>query len=399
MEIGGTSCDVTLMGKGQVAVSDDLMIADYQLATPSVEIYTVGAGGGTIAGVDAAGLVFVGPEGAGARPGPACYGFGGERPTVTDAQLVLGRLRPGPYAGGAVSLDAGLAHRAIEEHVAKPLGVDVERAAIGIIQVLEQNLLHAVERMSIERGHNTRHFTLLAAGGAGPMHGSPVARMLGCRRVYVPRQAGAFCALGMLYSDIRQDFMRVHLAELLDCDMAALRNAYDGLIAEARRTLDEEGLSGAAARIEREMDLRYRGQQWSVRVPVSGEGDVDVGAVKSAFEAEHDRLYGHVQPMSVIEITQLRVVARGVLSPPTPAHPDPAATPANPFETRPVYLDARTGWAQTRVYRGTDLTAGHEIAGPTLIEEQTTTVLVGAGDTLRVDASGNFEIELGGGDA
>ena len=222
MEIGGTSCDVMVMAKGQVPVADELVIDGYHLTTPSVEIHTVGAGGGAIAWVDDAGLLHVGPQGAGARPGPAAYGLGGENPTVTDAQLVLGRLRPGPLAGG-VTLDGKLARQAIETKLARPLGLSVEDAASGVIRLLEQNLLHAVERLSIERGHNPATFTLVAAGGAGPMHGAEVARALGCKRALLPRAAGAFCAMGMLQSDVRQDYMHVFLADLDTVDRAEPR--------------------------------------------------------------------------------------------------------------------------------------------------------------------------------
>nr|MCH9672403.1 hydantoinase/oxoprolinase family protein [Gammaproteobacteria bacterium] len=206
MEIGGTSCDVMLMANGQVATRDDVAIGGYHVSAPAIDIHTVGAGGGTIAGVDSAGMLYVGPQGAGARPGPACYGFGGLLPTVTDAQLVLGRLRPGPYASGSISLDMSAARRAIDTYVATPLGISIEDAAAGIISLLEQNLLHAVEFISIERGHSPRRFTLVAAGGAGPMHGATIARGLGCERVYIPRAAGALCAIGMLHADVRQDF-------------------------------------------------------------------------------------------------------------------------------------------------------------------------------------------------
>ena len=155
---------------------------------------------GTIAWIDSAGMLCVGPQGAGANPGPACYGLGGTEPTATDAHLVLGRLKPGPYAGGAVTLDLERAEAAIARKIAEPLGINTEAAAIGILQLLEQNVLHAVERISIERGYDPSRFVLVAAGGAGPMHGTSVARALGCRQVYIPRQAGAFCAIGMLYS-------------------------------------------------------------------------------------------------------------------------------------------------------------------------------------------------------
>ena len=172
MEIGGTSCDVMLMHNGRVAITDMLSVNDYDLVTPSVDIHTVGAGGGTIAGLDGAGLMFAGPEGAGANPGPAAYGLGGKRPTVTDAHLVLGRMRPGPYAGGSVNLDLDAAEEAIDVAVATPAGISRTEAAAGVIRLVEQNLLHAVERISIQRGYNPSRFTLIACGGAGPMHGA-----------------------------------------------------------------------------------------------------------------------------------------------------------------------------------------------------------------------------------
>ena len=170
------------------------------LAIPSVDVFTIGAGGGTIAGVDRAGLLFARPRGAGAVPGPACSGQGGTEPTVTDAQLVLGRLQSGGYAGGSVSLDETLAREAIERRIARPLGIGVEEAAAGVIRLVEQNLLHAVQEISSERRHDPRRFVLVTAGGAGPMHGAGIGRLLGCREVYVPRLSGVYCALGMLHN-------------------------------------------------------------------------------------------------------------------------------------------------------------------------------------------------------
>ena len=305
MEIGGTSCDVMVMAKGQVPVADELVIDGYHLTTPSVEIHTVGAGGGAIAWVDDAGLLHVGPQGAGARPGPAAYGLGGENPTVTDAQLVLGRLRPGPLAGG-VTLDGKLARQAIETKLAKPLGLSVEDAASGVIRLLEQNLLHAVERLSIERGHNPATFTLVAAGGAGPMHGAEVARALGCKRALLPRAAGAFCAMGMLQSDVRQDYMHVFLADLDTVDRASLEAGFAELEARAREALGREGFANGSAALSREIDLRYDGQQWPVRVAlgadlrcrrgaatIRGRASAAVRSHPAGREARHHRAARH----------------------------------------------------------------------------------------------------------
>jgi N-methylhydantoinase A len=392
MEIGGTSCDVILMSRGQVAFTDMLDIGGYKCVTPSVEVHTIGAGGGTIAHVDSAGLLHVGPQGAGARPGPACYGLGGTEPTITDAQVVLGRLKPGRYAGGAVAIDAKLAFQAVERAIAKPLGLDVEEAASGMIRLMDQKLLHAVQRLSTERGHDPRRFTLVAAGGAGPLHGAGIGRALGCRRVYLPRLSGAFCALGMLHADMRHDYVRMHLARLDDADRERIAAIFAGLEAEAGATLQREGFANGNARLLRALDLRYLGQQWDVTVAIDDR--FDAGAIRRGFEAEHDRLFGHIQPGGIIEITKLRVTGIGTLPRLEAARPPAAATPATPVERRKVWVDRRAGWQEVPIYEGASLDPGHTILGPAIINEATTTVLVGAGDTLSVDAAANFSIAL-----
>jgi N-methylhydantoinase A len=394
MEIGGTSCDVMVMARGHVPVADELMIDGYHLTTPSVEIHTVGAGGGTIAWVDDAGLLHVGPRGAGARPGPAAYGLGGEEPTITDAQLVLGRLRPGPLAGGAVTLDGTLARRAVESKVAKPLGLSVEEAAAGVTRLLEQNLLHAVERLSIERGHNPATFTLVAAGGAGPMHGAAVARALGCRRALLPRASGAFCALGMLQSDVRQDFMHVFLAALDSLDLDSLETGFAQLEKRARDALAQGGFAGDSVAIERAIDLRYDGQQWPVRVAVGGAG-FDAAVVRATFEAEHQRLFGHIQPGGRLSLTALRVVGRGKLDWTPPAARSPQTAPPEPRERRKVWIDPTHGWREVPIYAGADLRPGCRLDGPLLVEESTTTAFVGPRDLLEVDERDDFLVHIG----
>ncbi|MFZ5779666.1 MAG: hydantoinase/oxoprolinase family protein [Pseudomonadota bacterium] len=394
MEIGGTSCDVMVMARDSVPVSDELVIDGYHLTTPSVEIHTVGAGGGTIAWVDAAGLLHVGPQGAGARPGPAAYGLGGEQPTVTDAQLVLGRLKPGALAGGAVTLDGRLARRAVEMKLAGPLGLSAEEAAAGVIRLLEQNLLHAVERLSIERGHNPATFTLVAAGGAGPMHGAAVARALGCRRALLPRAAGAFCAMGMLQSDVRQDYMQVFLADLDKVDGASLAGAFAQLEGRAREALAKDGFDGDAAAIEREADLRYEGQQWPVRVGLGAS--FDPARARATFEAEHQRLFGHIQPAGRIEVTALRVIGRGLLDWTPAAARSPQKTAPAPREKRKVWIDPAHGWREVPVYDGVDLRPGCLLDGPLLVEERTTTAFIGPRDRLEVDARDDFLVHIGG---
>ena len=394
MEIGGTSCDVILMRGGAVPTTDQFQVAGYHLSVPAVDIHTIGAGGGTIAGTDSGGMLFAGPRGAGAHPGPAAYGFGGTDPTVTDAQLVLGRMKPGPYAGGSVTLDLAPAIDAIERAVARPLGIGVDAAAIGIIRLVEQKLLQAVQRISVERGYDPRQFVLVAAGGAGPMHGAVIGRLLNCPKVYVPRLSGAFCALGMLHSNVRHDYVRVHVARLDDSEPARLAAAFGELEVRAAATLREAGFAPGATQLAREMDLRYLGQQWDVRVGLHGAGTPDRDAVRRSFEAEHRRLFGHDQPGGIVEVTNLRVIGIGMLPPLQPTRGTSADQPAVPFERRPVYLDAQRGRAMTAVYRGADLKPGHRIGGPLLVEEQTTTVFVGPDDELEVDAADNFIIHV-----
>ena len=392
MEIGGTSCDVILMSRGKVAFTDLLDIGGYQCVTPAVDVHTIGAGGGTIAHVDPAGLMQIGPRGAGARPGPACYGLGGTDATITDAQVVLGRLHAGAYAEGAVRIDADLARAAIERCVARPLSLSVERAATGIVELMDQKLLHAVQRMSSERGHDPRRLTLVAAGGAGPLHAVAVARSLGCAQAYVPRLSGAFCALGMLNASVRHDFFRMHLAELAaDCAIA-LEPLFAALEEQARAALRREGFREGAIRLGRALDLRYRGQQWDI--PVDVERALDPDAIRESFDAEHGRLFGHVQPGGAIEITKLRVSGVGAIEPLVHAKPPRAAAMPKPRERRNVWIDARAGWRETPIYAGCALQPGHALDGPAIVDEQTTTLLIGCGDRLDVDPTGNYRIAL-----
>ena len=393
MEIGGTSCDIAMMAGGRVGLTDALSIDGYDLTLPSVDVHTIGAGGGTIAGVDAGGLLYAGPAGAGAVPGPACYGRGGTQPTATDAQVVLGRLAPGTFAGGNITIDGDRARHAVEEHIAAPLGLSVEDAAAGVIRLLEQKLLQGVQRISSERGHDPRRFTLVACGGAGPIHGAPVARRLGCARVFVPKLAGAFCALGLLNSDLRQDYVRVLFADLDGADAGTLDAAWAAMRDEAAATLADCGIAEEARGYERAADLRYRGQQWDVTVAV---GDVfDPGAVRQRFEAEHERLFGHIQPEGTIEITKLRLSGIGRVERARPPAAGLAATEApTPRAVRPVWLDETSGWREVPVYDHADLRPGHRLAGPLVVDEATTTILVGTNDRLDILSSGDYLIHV-----
>jgi N-methylhydantoinase A len=396
MEIGGTSCDVAVAVGGTVPVIDGLEVGGYHLDVPAVDVHTIGAGGGTIARTDTAGLLCVGPDGAGADPGPACYGRGGQVPTATDAHLVLGRLRPGPYAGGSVELDDDLARRAIADRLAGPLGVTVEEAAIGVLTLLEEHLRHAVETITIQRGRDPRSMTMVVAGGAGGLHGSRVARALGCRRLVVPAEAGVFCALGMLDSDLRRDVSRSVVGRL---DDVGATGVLELLADEQRRTdrlVETEWPDGVAIASSWYADLRYPGQMWSVRVAIDSSAStelVSTATLRTAFEAEYERLYGHVQPAGELELTGVGVVARGDIGAAPAVTLDVSDHPV-PIERRRCWLDPSAGWRDVPVYAGRDLGVGVTLDGPYVIEERTTTVLGGIGDVLVVGAAGDLEVEL-----
>lgn len=393
MEIGGTSCDVLMMNDGAVALAEESLIAGYHVSLPSIDVHTVGAGGGTIARVDAGGMLKVGPWGAGAVPGPACYGLGGERPTVTDALLVLGRLGTGNFADGAIELDSVLAECALREHIAEPLNIDLHEAAIGIISILEQNLLHAVERISIERGHDPSGCVLVAAGGGGPMHGAAVARSVGCKKVYVPRQAGAYCALGMLNADVRHDVMSVLIHDLDTLDNRILDDAFHELDARASETIAAEGFEGKNASLERQIGLHYAGQQSSIRVPAN---DFDREQIRAAFESLHQRMFGHIQPAGPLEITAIHVTGVGSIARLEPVIDRRVKSFPSPVAIRDVFCDLEHGMLETTVFRGDQLSPGGKLPGPVLIEEQTTTVFAGPDDEVSVDEFGNYLIDLGG---
>ena len=391
MEIGGTSTDVMLMDSGQGGSAEQIETAGYTIARSAIAIHTVGAGGGTIATVDQAGLLHVGPRGAGADPGPACYGKGGSDATVTDAQLVLGRLRSGAYAGGSVSLDATCAHNALSKRIAQPLGVSVIAAAAGIVRLASQRMAQAVEKISIRSGIDPRHFALVACGGAGPMHGVEVARMLGMPFVHVPKQSGAFCAFGMLNSDVRQEFERPLLI-MLD-EAAKMAPIMADLERSGLTFLKQEGFPDSLDCMGFQVDMRYVGQQWTIRLNLSRHDQVP--AIREKFEAEHERLFGHVQPGGSIEITNCRVVVHGRM-PEVPHLALPLTNDApRVSEKRLVHFD-RDMAVMTPVVSGFDMMPGMTMVGPLIIEEATTTILVAPNDALQVDCFGDYLIKIAG---
>jgi N-methylhydantoinase A len=343
-------------------------------------MHTIGAGGGSIASVDAGGLLHVGPDSAGAHPGPACYGRGGECATVTDANLVLGRLRSGAFLGGAMRLDTSAARRAVA-HVAQALGLGVEEAAAGIIRVANQHMVRALRVISVQRGLDPREFTLVSFGGAGGLHVCALAEALGMRRALVPVHAGVLSALGMLAAPRSRQLSRTVNGLLADSDPQVIEAAFDALIARGRDELGEEGVPVRAMHIERSADVRYQGQSYTLNIPWKG-----TAACETDFHSAHEARYGHRLDFAV-ELVNVRVGLHDE-TPQVELQAGGAGSPA-PAESVETYGVSQ----RVAVYDRDSLSAEHCIDGPVLITETVSTTWVAPGWQVRRQDNGNLLLE------
>ncbi|MFQ6016053.1 MAG: hydantoinase/oxoprolinase family protein, partial [Anaerolineae bacterium] len=398
VDMGGTSFDVTLIQDGRYELTTEGQIAGYRVALPVIDIHTIGAGGGSIARLDEGGLLKVGPQSAGAVPGPVCYGQGGTEPTVTDANLVLGYLNPDFFLGGEITLVPEAAHAAIKEKIADPLGLDPVEAAHGIYKLTNSNMADAIRVMSIQKGHDPREFTLIAAGGAGPAHAARLAQEVGIPRVIVPKVASVFCALGMLESDLKHDYVYTFWDRLSTLDLDKLNAEFERLEAEGREALQAEGAAPQDICIERSMDMRYIGQhhEVTVEVPTHHLEPDDVLEIGRRFHQAHQRLYLYNEPQTDVETVNIRLMAIGLV-PKTeiaPLSKDGADASDAIKGCRPVYFEETGGFTDTPVYDGNRLRPGNSFSGPAIVEEVTTTAVVLPGNKARLDDLGNLIIEI-----
>jgi N-methylhydantoinase A len=398
-DMGGTSCDVALVHDGVPTTTTRGQVDGRHVALRMLHINTVSAGGGTLARVDHLGALHLGPESAGALPGPACYGRGGDRPTVTDADVVLGHLSPSGLLGGSLAIDAEAARHAVLEHVAHPLGVDLLRAADGIVKVVNVTMAEAIKAISSHRGHDVREFALIPFGGAGPVHAPQIAVDLGIRQVIVPPVPGALSALGLMLSDVKHDLVRSRLEPL-----GALREAsVDGIFEEIRSAafarLREEGFDEGAIELHCALELRYTGQGYEVGVPVDAlplrEGDL--ARYRDRFDEIHRRLHGHAAPDQPVEVVNYRVEAIGRV--PRVALPAPARTGRRVggacVGERPAVLSSLSGQpVAVPVYERSRLEPGHAFAGPAIVEQYDATTLVCPEQDAVVDDHGNLVLTL-----
>ncbi|MDP9469098.1 MAG: hydantoinase/oxoprolinase family protein [Chloroflexota bacterium] len=395
MDMGGTSTDVCLSTAGEPRLSTDTWIAHYPIKVPIIDITTIGAGGGSLAAVSTAGALRVGPQSAGAEPGPACYGRGGNRPTVTDANLVLGRL-PIQLAGGEISLDLEAARDAVWRHVAEPLSLSIEAAALGIVRIVDEHMLGALRVVSVQRGIDPRELVLVAFGGAGPVHGAELARLAGIGTMLVPPQPGVLSALGFLLADVKQVFTLTRVGLVSTLNAEAYNRELTRLVAEANVWLKREGVPAEDHAVEVALDLRYRGQAYElpirVAIPVDADGWRDAA---TRFHAEHRRRYGFDQPLAEVEVVTLRVTAVGTLPKPEfrPLPEEELDPTAALTDRRPVFFGE--GLVETPFYDRARLRAGHRIAGPAVVLQPDCTTVLHPDQSLRVDGLANLIVRTG----
>ena len=399
-DMGGTTAKACLVEHGEPLFTSQYYVPDYEHGFPvqvaALDIVEVGTGGGSIASVDEFGVLTVGPESAGAVPGPACYGTGGENATVTDANLVLGRLNPDRFLGGEIVLDVEAAEAAIER-LADRLGGDVHSIALGILRLANFTMAAAIKRVSLERGRDPRESTLFAYGGAGPVHAVDLARELAIPRVVVPATPGIFSALGMLLADLRQDFTSTFIRELSRLTAADLQDAFRGIDEEATRWMETEvGEGSAAARLLRYADCRYKGQEFTILVPVEALDSPEALAhLRASFEEEYERRYGHSFPELPVETVNLRSVAYCALQKPDLANVQASARRDGDVAptTRKVYYEGH-GFLETPIVERTTLERSRPLYGPLVVEEYGSTTVLGPGDVVTVDDLGQLVLDV-----
>ncbi|MGR8918822.1 MAG: hydantoinase/oxoprolinase family protein [Gammaproteobacteria bacterium] len=390
-DMGGTSTDVSLSYEGQMLTTRDWHIEYGQpICFPSIDIKTIGAGGGSIAWIDEAGSLRNGPQSAGSIPGPACYGRGGELPTNTDANLVLGRLG-GDLVGGDLDLDVERARTAIETHVARPLGMDVETAALAIIDVANANMADAVRLVSIMRGYDPRDFALVAFGGAGALHGAAVASDLAIPTVIVPPHPGVTSAMGCLLVDIQHDLLTTYLVDAAVADPAAIEAEFVKLEDEARARLAKEGVAAGDMVLTRSLDMRYGGQWRSLTVPVDAPF-TSVEAAVAGFGQAHEREYNYRREDAAVEIFRLNLTAVGLTPKAELKRHEPGGDMPEPRSRRAVIF--ADGAVDTPVYWRDDLPCGGCLAGPAIIQQLDSTTVLPPGATLEVDPWLNLVISV-----
>ena len=395
-DTGGTSSDMAVL-PGPPLFKSQVTVARHPLRTHTVDIETIGAGGGSIASVQLGGVLKVGPQSAGADPGPACYGRGGSEPTLTDALVLLGHLNPAALLDGAMPIANAKAHEAVSARVAEPLGISPVEAAWGILRVLATNVMVAMRTITVERGYDPRAFTLVPFGGMGPTIAGLIAAELGIGRILIPRDPGTFSAHGMLVTDVHQERSLTRITPLDGATPVELEAIFAGMEAQALDDLMREQFPRERLQTRRHAGMRYRGQSYEVAVPVpSLRGPADLTDLVTRFHAAHQRRYGHMAQAEAVEIVNFQVTAIGLIPKPAPKTfepPAPEATPQRAAKMRRAYFNAADA-CDVPVWQRGVLSPGARIEGPAIIEEKTSTTVLYPGQRAQVDPYLNIEVEL-----
>jgi N-methylhydantoinase A len=397
-DMGGTTAKVGLIQDGEPSVTKDynvgghagagigrMSLSGYPVRTPVVDLVEIGAGGGSIAWVDSGGLLRVGPQSAGADPGPVCYGRGGTNPTVTDANVVLGRLNPSYFLGGEMGLDLDAARAAIEERLAVPLGLSPTEAAYGIVEIANAAMVNALHLISVQRGYDPRDFVLVAFGGAGPVHANAIAREAEMPRLLVPPSPGIFSATGLLATDLKRDAATTIMRRADEIDAAELGVVFEELERAGADELAAEGLPRDRVEFVRALDMRYVGQSYELALPAGDD-------LLERFHAHHERVYGFAAPAEPVEIVSVRLTSVGRIAKPPPRTLSRGVTP-DPKEARPVYFAEADGFVDCPIYGRDRLPAGVTLSGPVVVEELDSTTVVHPGYTVHADENANLIVE------
>lgn len=400
-DMGGTSIDVSLIENGEAKLSNERLVEGYPARIPMIDIVTLGAGGGSIAQIDAGGALKVGPRSAGATPGPACYMRGGLQPCVTDANVVLGKLNSERILGGRMQIDAALARQAIQANICCKSGLNLQEAAAGIVSVVNSNMIRAIRIVSVERGYDARDFALMAFGGAGPLHACEVAQELGIRRVLIPAAPGTLCSLGLLMADTKFDLSRSNIMIASPENLPAINRIFEEMQAEGNALLDKERIGAQRRSYAASIDARYERQNYEITIPLEGtrlDGQTLQKALED-FHAAHEKSFGYCNKQFRVQLVNYRLSAIGEVDKPhlEPQPLDPAAALPAPLETRQVLFVGQQDYLPTPVYPRSGIRPGLAARGPMIIEQMDTTTVIPPDWAIRVDGYDNLHATLEGG--
>ena len=413
IDMGGTTAKAGLIQNGAPRITKDYEVGasarssergakggGYPIRTPVIDLVEIGAGGGSIAWIDSGSGLRVGPHSAGADPGPVCYRLGGTEPTITDANLVLGRLDPDYFLGGEMALDAEGARLAVKEKCADPLGLDVIEAAMGIVEIANTAMVNALRRISVQRGYDPRDFVLVAFGGAGPVHANRLAAELEIPATLIPRSPGIFSAMGLLVTDLKHDYSITLIEQLDRLDLGNLEEGYQGMEEQGRQALLREGMRSEDIQFQRQVDMRYVGQSYELPIPLGG-GKLEasqLARVQEDFHQEHDRAYGFSAPEEPVEVVTLRLTAIGnIAKPPLRELGRNGGGAASAQRTkRPVYFAESAGFVECPIYDRYKLGPESIIQGPAVVEEMDSTTVIHPGYLATVDKFGNMFLSASG---